>query len=160
MIVRFSSIQQAPRLLAALLTLGALLLPSMASRAGTQRSGRADAALHAGAAVDAGLFFEPGCLDPLQYTTGLNDDIWAQVFDTLLSMDERGLVRPDLALAWTFSHNGKWITFALRHGVRFSNGDPLDARAVKYTLEQDAKWAPVGRDLGLIDKVETPDTYT
>jgi len=59
-------------------------------------------------------------------------------------MDERGLVRPDLALTWTFSHGGRWITFALRHGVRFSNGDPLDARAVKYTLEQDAKWAPWG----------------
>ncbi len=160
MIVRFSPIWKASRLLAALLTLGALLLPGMASRAGAQRSGRAGAALHAGGAVNVGLFFEPGCLDPLQYTTGLNDDIWAQVFDTLLSMDERGLVRPDLALTWTFSHNGKWITFALRHGVRFSNGDPLDARAVKYTLEQDAKWAPVGRDLGPIDKVETPDTYT
>jgi len=144
MIVRFSPIWKASRLLAALLTLGALLLPGMAARAGAQRSSRTGAARHAGGVINAGLFFEPGCLDPLKYTTGLNDDIWAQVFDTLLSMDERGLVRPDLALTWTFSHGGRWITFALRHGVRFSNGDPLDARAVKYTLEQDAKWAPWG----------------
>ncbi len=161
MIVRFSPLRRAPRVLAAALTLGALLLPGMASSAGAQRRwGAAGAALHAGGAVNAGLFFEPGCLDPLKYTTGLNDDIWAQVFDTLVSMDEQGHVRPDLALTWAFSQGGRWITFALRHGVRFSNGDPLDARAVKYTLERDARWAPVGRDLGPIDKVEAPDTYT
>lgn len=155
-----SPLRKAPRLLAVLLALGALLIPSMESSASAQRPGHVGAAPHAGGAVSAGLFFEPGCLDPLKYTSGLNDDVWAQVFDTLVSMDERGHVRPDLALAWAFSHGGRWITFSLRHGVRFSNGDPLDASAVKYTLEQDARWAPVGRDLGPIDKVEAPDAYT
>jgi peptide/nickel transport system substrate-binding protein len=152
--------QRARRAVVAIVVLGAFVLSVGGPPAQAQRQGHAGAAPHAGGTVTAGLFTEPGCLDPLKYTTGVNDEIWDQVFDTLLSLDGRGQDRPDLALGWTFSHGGRWITFSLRHGVRFSNGDPLDATAVKYTLEHDAKWAPVGHWLGPIDSVQVVDRYT
>ena len=146
--------------LASLIALGTLLLAAITPVAAAHPQQGSTAKPHYGGTVTAGLFLAPGCLDPLKYTSGLVFSIWPEVFDTLVSTDERGRDRAGLATKWSFSHGGKWITFSLRHGVRFSNGDPLDAGAVKYTLEHDAKWAPVGRFLGPITKVQVLDKYT
>jgi ABC-type transport system substrate-binding protein len=54
--------------------------------------------------------------------------------DTLVTQDPKGKTIPDLATKWKFSHHGLWITFNLRHGVKFSNGDAADAKAVAANL--------------------------
>jgi peptide/nickel transport system substrate-binding protein len=54
--------------------------------------------------------------------------------DTLITQDDKGKFVGDLATKWTFSHGGKWITFSLRHGVRFPNGDAFDANVVRFNL--------------------------
>ena len=76
----------------------------------------------------------------------------------------RGHFRSDLALSWTISHGGKQLTFHLRHGVRFSNGDPFDANAVRYTFQRalnPATKSPVtAGDLAAVRAVRVPDRYT
>lgn len=54
--------------------------------------------------------------------------------DTLITQDNSGKFAGDLATKWSFSHGGKWITFMLRHGAKFSNGHAVDAAAVRYNL--------------------------
>ncbi len=46
-------------------------------------------------------------------------------------------VKPYLATSWQFSNGDKTLTFHLRPGLKFPSGDPLDAEAVKWSLERD-----------------------
>src|SRR5579885_192362 len=75
----------------------------------------------------------PDCLDPQKTALGASVAIVEEVVDTLLSMDGQGNIRPYLADRYHFSADGKTVTFFLHHGILFSNGDPLDANAVKFT---------------------------
>lgn len=60
----------------------------------------------------------------------------AYVYDTLLFQNEEGLIQPYIAEEWEIAHDGKSVTFYLRDDVVFSNGEPLNADAVIYTLER------------------------
>lgn len=46
-------------------------------------------------------------------------------------------IEPCLATSWDIS--GKTLTFTIRQGVKFSNGDPLDAEAIAYSLKRVVK---------------------
>ncbi|HWE13721.1 MAG TPA: ABC transporter substrate-binding protein, partial [Solirubrobacteraceae bacterium] len=71
-----------------------------------------------------------------------NPSIWAQeqIYDTLYSVtaDGRG-VRPWLAVRYTVSPDKRTWTFELRPGVRFSNGQPLRAADVAYSIDRARK---------------------
>ena len=49
---------------------------------------------------------------------------------------------PDLATKWTWSEDGKTLTFALREGVKWHDGKPFTAADVKCTFELLAGTAP------------------
>ena len=55
------------------------------------------------------------------------------VFDSLVEWDRSGKLVPALAQSW--SVDGQTITFKLRQGVKFHNGDPLTADDVKFSLD-------------------------
>lgn len=57
----------------------------------------------------------------------------ATLFDSLTEIGSDGSVQPSLALTWTPVSDTEWH-FGLRPDVTFSNGEPLDAAAVVYTL--------------------------
>ena len=42
---------------------------------------------------------------------------------------------PDLADSWTWSEDGKTLTFKLRQGVKWHDGKPFTAEDVKCTLD-------------------------
>ena len=53
----------------------------------------------------------------------------------LVGYDAQGNTQGELAERWSHADDGSY-TFHLRDGVRFQNGDTVDAEAVKYSLEQ------------------------
>lgn len=53
-----------------------------------------------------------------------------QVLDSLTSLDQDGEAVPWLAESWAESEDGLSWTFALREGVSFTDGTPLDAQAI------------------------------
>jgi peptide/nickel transport system substrate-binding protein len=79
-------------------------------------------------------------LDPLNPKNG-NGDIFAynQIYSGLVRSDPTGQTNnivPSLAERWTVSPDGKTYTFYLRPGLRFSNGQPLTAEDVAWTLNR------------------------
>jgi len=58
-----------------------------------------------------------------------------QVLDNLTSLDAHHRVVPWLARSWTTSDDGLTWTFALKKGVRFTDGTPVDAAAVAYNFD-------------------------
>jgi peptide/nickel transport system substrate-binding protein len=60
-------------------------------------------------------------------------DLGSFVYDTLLSIDEDGQWAPHMADMET--EDGKTWIMTLQEGIQFSDGTPLDAEAVKFTVE-------------------------
>jgi peptide/nickel transport system substrate-binding protein len=79
-------------------------------------------------------------LDPLNPKNG-NGDIFTynQIYSGLVRSDPTGQTNnivPSLAERWTISPDGKTYTFYLRPGLKFSNGQPLTAEDVAWTLNR------------------------
>jgi ABC-type transport system substrate-binding protein len=58
------------------------------------------------------------------------------VFDPHAPQNALEAVVPDLAKSWTWSEDGKRLTFALREGVTWHDGKPFTAADVKCTWDQ------------------------
>jgi peptide/nickel transport system substrate-binding protein len=56
------------------------------------------------------------------------------VFDSLVVQDSDGSFKPWLASSWDISADGLHYTFHLKSGVKFQDGEPFDATAVKVNL--------------------------
>ncbi|WP_394179465.1 ABC transporter substrate-binding protein [Marinomonas posidonica] len=57
-----------------------------------------------------------------------------QILETLLDVDENGVLKPALASHWSVSKDAKTWTFDIRQGVHFHDGSLLDAAAVVNSL--------------------------
>ena len=58
-----------------------------------------------------------------------------QVLDSLVSQVDDGEIVPWLAESWKVSADQKTWTFTLKQGVRFTDGEPFNAEAVKKNFE-------------------------
>lgn len=56
------------------------------------------------------------------------------VYDTLLTMDEKGNIKPNLASSYAYDKSFKKLTLTLRTGVKFTDGTPVNASAVVANL--------------------------
>jgi peptide/nickel transport system substrate-binding protein len=96
----------------------------------------AAAAQPAGTLV-VGLVAEPVNLDPAQVTDLNSNRVGRRVVETLVTFpEEKTEVVPGLAESWTISKDGLQYTFKLRKGVSFHDGTPLNAAAVKFSIER------------------------
>ncbi|MCO6188528.1 ABC transporter substrate-binding protein [Rhizobium sp. L1K21] len=60
---------------------------------------------------------------------------WQPVFDTLLVETPEGEIVPNLATEWSYNDDNTVLTLKLRDGVKFTDGTPFNAEAVKANLE-------------------------
>lgn len=79
---------------------------------------------------------EPDTLDPQKTGTAITGLLMRYLGDTLVAKDLSGTYIPHLAKSWAISHDGLVWTFHLRSGVRFHDGTPLTAQAVKFTIDR------------------------
>ncbi|MFD7862448.1 ABC transporter substrate-binding protein [Streptomyces sp. NPDC057682] len=102
---------------------------------------------------------EPSTLDPAAAWDG-SWELMRNVFQTLVSFPTGATSpEPDAADNCRFTdHTSTAYRCELRKGLKFSNGDKLDAEAVKYSIDRirsiAVKGGPVGM-LGSLDQVET-----
>ena len=69
-------------------------------------------------------------------------DMMSSVYETLVWYNPPGskeLLRPTLATSWETSADGLTWTFHLRKGVKFHDGEPFNAAAVKYSMDRTIK---------------------
>lgn len=101
--------------------------------------------------------------DPAGQTTTTVANMLDYVVETLLVNDEQGKPKPHLAKSWEISADGLTYTFKLQEGVKFHDGKPFDATAVKANLERvldpDIR-VPIRAAYTVIDKVEAVDPLT
>ena len=71
------------------------------------------------------------------HRTGLTTDfnVLANIYDTLISRDSDLHLEPGLAVSWKAVGPTTW-EFKLRPGVRFQDGEPFNAQAVKFSIER------------------------
>ena len=71
---------------------------------------------------------------------GYDVHVLSLVYSGLTKLSVAGDAEPDLAESWAYNDTGDAVTFTLREGQVFTDGSPVDAAAVKTSLER-------GRDL-------------
>lgn len=62
-------------------------------------------------------------------------NVAAQIYNSLVWVNEQGEIVPELATRWSISPDGREYTFTLRTGVRFHNGEEFNAQSVVATWE-------------------------
>ena len=113
---------------------------------------------------------EPQSLDP-QVATAANDSrILVNFYDGLVRNGAGKLdIEPSLAERWEISAEGLTYTFHLRPNVKFQDGSPVNAEAVKFTFErmldkQNPYYStgpfPLSFFFSTIDHISTPDAST
>jgi peptide/nickel transport system substrate-binding protein len=94
---------------------------------------------HLNFAIDA----EPDNLDPNYSPLRTSQTVFFSVFDCLVARAKDNSFQPWLATAWEISPDGKSYTFKLRRDVKFHDGTPFNAQAVKFNYDRifDEKFA-------------------
>ncbi len=111
-----------------------------------------------------GMTLEPPGLDPTAgAASAIAEIVHYNIFETLTKIGPDGSVSPLLAERWEVSPDLKTFTFQLRRGLRFHNGEPLDAQTVKYAFERAASDKSSNKDRRLFASIAfigTPDPLT
>lgn len=82
------------------------------------------------------LFSAPLTFDPVMMDDGASLVISELVYEGLLRLSNDYSYEPALATSWTTSSDGKIITFSLRDGATFSDGNPVSAADVVASLSR------------------------
>lgn len=125
----------------------------------------ATAAPQKGGTLNYALRDEPDRLDPNLSGLRPSQIVFFQIFDPLVVRDKRDKrFKPWLATSWTVSANGRTYTFKLRPGVKFHDGTPFDAAAVKFNFDRTHNPALASRcggcAVGFYDRAQVVDPLT
>jgi peptide/nickel transport system substrate-binding protein len=118
--------------------------------------------LHAETTLRIGLAEDPDILDPTLARTYVGRIVFAAFCDKLFDIDQKANIVPQLALSHETSADGKAVTIKLRPGVKFQDGEPLDAEAAKFSLERHLNFPASFRkpELAALDHVDVVDPLT
>ncbi len=105
-----------------------------------------------------GLYAEPTTMDPALAKDRVTWLIGYQLYDTLVKYDVIAKeYTPGLATSWNLSDSGTEITFELRQGVKFHNGDVMTADDVVWSLQRSIDSEYTSSLSGSMDHVEKVD---
>jgi len=139
------------RLFPLLTLVGLLILAATAASAATAPS-----------SAVVGIPIDPSSLNPIQQMGEVAVILSQQINEPLVVLGPDAKFKPWLATSWTIVNPTTW-RFQLRRGVKFTNGEPLTAQAVKFTMDEvrnpnnKAKFQPLIAD---VTDVKVIDDYT
>jgi len=109
-----------------------------------------------------GLAEDPDVLDPSLARTYVGRIVFASLCDKLFDIDEKLNFVPQLALSHETLEDGKAVIIKLRPNVKFHDGEPMNAEAVKFSLERHMTMQGSFRrpELAEVDRVEVIDPLT
>ncbi len=105
---------------------------------------------------------EPPSLASYMSTSQPIGQVATKVYDGLLEYDSDTVEQPALAESWEISEDGLSITFNLRQGVRWHDGEPFTSADVAFTfMDVLREFHPRGNNnLRALEAVDTPDEHT
>ena len=77
-----------------------------------------------------------GTIDPAKISDYTDYMAGVNLYDGLVSVDGKGNLIPELAESWDVSADAKEVVFKLRADAKFSDGSPVEASDVVYTVER------------------------
>jgi peptide/nickel transport system substrate-binding protein len=109
-----------------------------------------------------GLAEDPDVLDPTMGRTYVGRIVFASICDKLFDIDADLNIVPQLALEHELNDDGTQLTIRLRPDVKFHDGEPMDAEAVKYSLDRHRTMQGSFRrgELAIVQDVEVVDDLT
>ncbi len=107
---------------------------------------------------------DPGSWDPIDTFLVAWSSAAGNMFDGLVLRTEQLELKPGLAERWEVLEDGMRLRFHLRKEVKFHNGEPFNADAVKFTFErllgQEGAAGPQRSNYTTIERIEIVDPYT
>lgn len=79
---------------------------------------------------------DPGSWDPIDTFVTFWGSVGSNLYDGLTMRGADLKLQPGLATKWEYLDDNKRLRFTLRQGVKFHNGEPFNAEAVKFTFER------------------------
>ena len=101
-------------------------------------------------------------IDPQGASAGIDRSIYTSIYNGLVSVDDKLNIVPDLAVKWD-TPDPKTYVFTLRPGVKFHDGTPCDADAVKKNFDwmlDPANASPRASELADLSTVTVQDPTT
>jgi len=83
----------------------------------------------------------------------------APCLETLLGLDKKSRPVPHLAISWKYSDDLKSLTITVRKGIKFHDGEDLNANVVKMNLDERKK-GMIGSLMNSIGTIDIVDEYT
>jgi len=106
---------------------------------------------------------DPDILDPTLSQSYVGRIVFASMCEKLYDIDETLTVYPQLAAELPrLADGGKTVTIKLRTGIKFNDGTPMDAAAVKFSLDRHREMKGSNRrsELNSVNDVEVVDPAT
>ena len=117
-----------------------------------------------GGEITYGLTLVVSGVDPHSGSSSELGIFLTSVYDPLVWRDQGGAYYPGLAKSWEISDDGLVYTFNLRDDVKFHDGEPFNAEAVKVNFDRivnpDLKSRKAVYMMGSYDHTEVVDDYT
>lgn len=116
-----------------------------------------------GGTINVGIPGDPGNLDPTFANTLTSVSVYSATCEYLYNTTADGEVFPQLAAGPPeFNDEGDVATISLREGVVFSDGSPLNAEAVEFTIDRykTAEGSQRTNELDAVSSIEVVDDLT
>ena len=109
-----------------------------------------------------GLAEDPDVLDPTLSRTFVSGIVRTALCDKLFDIGLELEIVPQLATKWEWTADKQGLVISLRSNVKFHDGEPFDAAAVKYSIERHLTMpgSTRKRDISAISGVEIIDDHT
>ncbi|MBV9826992.1 MAG: ABC transporter substrate-binding protein [Alphaproteobacteria bacterium] len=120
------------------------------------------AALASAQTLRIGLAEDPDALDPTMSRTFVGRIVFASLCDKLIDISPKLDFVPQLATAWEWTDNNLGLVLKLRPGVKFQDGEPFDAAAVKFNIERHLTLPGSNRkaEISAVKDVQVIDNHT
>ena len=104
-----------------------------------------------GGSVTVGITHEPMSFDPHTPYYEQDREVLSNIYESLLTFDWKGELKPCLATEYSVSPDARSYTFTIREDVRFNDGTELDPSDVVYSVKRAAGLLDPANDIPVDD---------
>ncbi|MBM2825837.1 MAG: hypothetical protein HW402_1501 [Dehalococcoidales bacterium] len=98
--------------------------------------------------------------DPIMLSSGVGARV-TPLFDLLVRVDDKGALVPGILEKWEIAPDGKSWLYYIRKGIKFHNGEDLNAADVKFSLDRFMSTKAIAATIRTaVERVEIVDDYT